>query len=192
MPRVVLALVALLSVCWSVVAYATEPRRAAATETITDEQLEATGELDASAALSLHRPDLFSRVDGSVLIHSLPVLTLLDGRRFPIASDLGRMGMTPLDMFPVAFLRAAEVQKISSSPMHGSDGPGGQVDLRLNRIRSGGEVGFFYGKSEGKYGREDFQAYIIGGVGNDKVQITAGAAYHESSGHVRRPVRERQ
>ena len=159
---------------------------------ITAEELEATGELDVAAALSLHRPDLFSSVDGSVLIHSLPVLTLLDGRRFPISSDLGRMGMTPLDLFPVAFLRAVEVQKVSSSLRHASDGPGGQIDLRLNRIHSGGEIGVFYGKSDGKYGREDFQAYIIGGVGNDKVQITAGAAYRESSGHVPRPVRERQ
>jgi hypothetical protein len=121
----------------------------------------------------------------------LPVLTLLDGRRFPASSELGRMGMTGLDLFPVAFLSAVEVQKFGSSPRYGTDGPGGQIDLRLKRIQTGGEVGFFYGKSDGKYGREDFQAYIIGGVGTDKVQVTAGAAYQESSGRapLRRDVR---
>jgi hypothetical protein len=63
------------------------------------------------------------------------------------------------------------------------------VNLRLNRNFAGGEFGVFYGKSDGKFGREDKQAYIIGGVGNDKVQITAGAAYEESIGNVPRPHR---
>ncbi len=145
-------------------------------------QLRQTGEIDLGPALALDRPDLFSSVDGTVLIHGLPVLSLLDGRRFPIASDLGRMGMTPLDLFPTAFLRAVQVQAISASPMYGSDAPGGVVNLRLNRNYSGGEVGVFYGKSGGRYGREDFQTYIIGSTGNDKFQITAGAAYEESNG----------
>ncbi|HSH37836.1 MAG TPA: hypothetical protein VK993_03545 [Chthoniobacterales bacterium] len=48
-------------------------------------------------------------------------------------------------------------------------------------MNSGGEVGFFYGRSDGKYGREDYSAHIIGGIGNDKFNITVGAAYHESS-----------
>ena len=148
------------------------------------EELRITGEVETGPALTLYRPDLFSRVDGSVLIHGLPVLTLLDGRRFLIGSELGRMGMTPLDLVPVAFLSAVEVQKTGPSLMHGADSPGGVVYLRLNRNYTGGEVGVFYGKSSGKYGREDMEAYIIGGVGNDKFHITAGAAYQESSGRV--------
>lgn len=155
-------------------------------ETITPEQLRITGEVDVAPALSLYRPDLFDRVDGAVFIHGLPVLTLLDGRRFPISTELGRMGMGPLDIFPIAFLSAVNVQKIGDSPRYGSDAPGGTIDLRLNRNYSGGEVGFFYGKSGGKYGREDWEAYVIGGVGNDKVHFTAGAAYSESSGRLPR------
>lgn len=151
-------------------------------ETITPEQLSITGEVDVAPALSLYRSDLFRTIDGTVLIHGLPVLTLLDGRRFPISSELGGMGMRPLDIFPVAFLSAVNVQKTGSSLRYGSDAPGGTVDLRLNRIYSGGEVGFFYGKSGGKYGREDWESYVIGGVGNDKVHITAGVAYGDSSG----------
>ncbi len=148
-------------------------------------QLRITGETDAGPALSLYRPDIFSSIDGTTLIHGLPVLTLLDGRRFPISSELGRVGVTPLDVLPLAFLSAINVQKTHSSPRAGSDATGGVVDLRLNRdYGTHGEVGVFYGKSGGKYGREDFQSYIIGGVGNEHFQITAGASYEESSGHI--------
>lgn len=153
-------------------------------EAITPEQLRITGEVDAGPALALYRSDIFESVDGAVLIHSLPALTLLDGRRFPISNELGRMGMSPLNLFPLAFLSAVQVHKVGSSPMYGTDAPGGVVDLQLKRLSSGGEVGAFYGKSGGKYGREDFQSYIIGGVGNDKFNITVGAAYQESSGRI--------
>jgi hypothetical protein len=48
-------------------------------------------------------------------------------------------------------------------------------------IRYGGEIGFLYGKSSGKYGREDFSSYIIGTVGNDKFSITAGFLHQETT-----------
>ncbi|MFN2475603.1 MAG: TonB-dependent receptor plug domain-containing protein [Chthoniobacterales bacterium] len=154
------------------------------------DQLRITGETDAGPALSLYRPDIFSSVDGTTLIHGLPVLTLLDGRRFPISGELGRMGTTALDVMPLAFLTAINVQKHHASTTSGSDATGGVVDLRLNRgYGTFGEVGVFYGRSGGKYGREDFQSYIVGGVGNEHIQITAGASYQESSGHIARPRR---
>ncbi len=155
-------------------------------ETFTPNELRITGEVDTAPALALYRPDLFSTIDGSVLLHGLPVLTLLDGRRFPISGELGRMGVAPLNIFPIALLSAVEVHGVGASPFYGSDNPGGVVNLHLNRVYSGGEVGFFYGKSGGKYGREDMQYYIVGGVGNDKVHITAGASYEESSGRLPR------
>jgi outer membrane receptor protein involved in Fe transport len=175
------------SLCLPLAAQQTNRSELTETETITLEELRQTGALDTAAALTLYRPDIFSTVDSSILIHGLPVLTLLDGRRFPISSALGRMGMAPLDLFPVAFLRAVQVQKVNASPILGTDSPGGVVNLQLNRFYSGGEVGVFYGKSGGKYGREDKQAYILGGVGDEKIQITVGAAYEESSGRVPRP-----
>jgi hypothetical protein len=56
------------------------------------------------------------------------------------------------------------------------------VDLRApDRFSYGGEIGFLYGKSTGKYGREDFQTYILGTVGNDKFQITAGFLHQETT-----------
>jgi hypothetical protein len=61
--------------------------------------------------------------------------------------------------------------------------------MRLNRFHTGGEVGMFYGKSTGKYGREDFHTYVTGGIGNERFRITVGACYQESSGHI--PHRQR-
>ncbi len=144
------------------------------------------GELDAAAALMLDRRDLFNNVDGALLIHSLPVLTLLEGRRFPIAGDLARMGTTPDNLFPLAFLRAVEVEKSSAALRSGSDAVGGTVNLRRKEYSFGGEAGVFYGKSSGRYGREDFETYLIGGVGTDKVQITVGASHRESTGSYQR------
>ena len=165
----------------SLLAQTPDPLTVGATATITPEQLHQTGEFDAGPALELYRPDVFNTVDGSLLIHSLPALTLLDGRRFPISGDLARMGIVPADLFPIAFLQSVQVQKISASPQYGSDATGGVVDLRLKRYSSGGEMGVFYGHASGRHGGDDFSAYIVGGVGNDKVQITAGAAYEEST-----------
>jgi len=152
-------------------------------ETITLAQLRGTGEVDTAPALTLYRSDLFSTVNGSVLIHGLPALTLLDGRRIADSSAMAQMGLTGLDLFPIVFLKAVEVQKVSAAPMYGADAPGGVVNLQLNRDYTGGEAGFFYGRANGKFGREDKQAYILGGVGDEKTQITVGATYEESSGH---------
>lgn len=180
------SLLVLLSVWLPLAATSAEPLPAGATGTITSDELAQNGEIDAGAALVLNRPDVFSEVDGSVLIHTLPVLTLLDGRRFPISGELARMGRAPLDLFPIAFLNSVAVQRVSASPVYGSDAPGGVIDLRLKRYYSGGEAGLFYGKSSGKYGGTDFQSYIIGGVGNDKFNLTVGAAYEESHGRIPR------
>jgi hypothetical protein len=143
--------------------------------------LRLTGAVDTAPALALNRPDLFSVANGSLLIHDLPATVLLDGRRLNIGGDSG-LGVAPLERIPLAFLSAVRVHADGSEPMLATDAPGGVVDLQLRSFASGGEVGVFYGKSGGKYGREDFQSYIVGGVGSDKFQISAGAAYEHSSG----------
>jgi hypothetical protein len=55
-----------------------------------------------------------------------------------------------------------------------------------NKIRFGGEVGFLYGKSTGKYGREDFAGYMMGTVGNEKFSINVGYLRQESTFNVPR------
>lgn len=152
-------------------------------ETLSPNPFQLLGEVNATSALALNRPDLFSSAnDGSLLLHGLPVTTLLDGRRYPIDGNLNRMGVLPLASLPMAFVQSVRVEKDGSAPLYATDAAGGVVDFQLNRVTTGGEAGVFYGNSSGKYGREDFQAYIFGGVGTDKLQISAGASYQKSSG----------
>ena len=161
---------------------------AAEAEVFASDDLWSTGETEVAAALTLRRPDLLSTANGTFLLHGLPALTLLEGRRFPISTELGRMGLSPAVSFPTAFVSAVEVKKNTGSLRHGSDTAVGTVDLRVKRFDYGGEVGFFYGRSDGKYGREDMSAYILGGVGNDKFNVTVGASFTETEfrGHARR------
>jgi hypothetical protein len=170
-----------LSLCLSVAAQQTED------EAITLEPLRNTSALDAASALTLYQPDIFGTVDSSVLIHGLPVPALLDGRRLPVSSVLARMGMTPLDLFPIALVSAVDAPRANAPRVDGSDSLGEMENLRADRgFYSSGEMGFLYGTTTGKFGYETQQGYILGTVGNDKFQITAGASYQESSGRIPR------
>jgi outer membrane receptor protein involved in Fe transport len=170
----------LLGLCLPLVAQESHPGQDNE-ETISRDQLEITGAVDVPSALALYQPDSFTRSNNSILIYGFPALTLLDGRQFLISGPLGRLN--PLDFLPVSFMSSVGVQKIDASPIYGTGAPGGIVDLRLNRNVSGGEFGVFYGKSTGKFEYEEKSAHILGSVGNDKLQITAGAFYEEASGH---------
>jgi hypothetical protein len=150
--------------------------------------------LDTGSALVLYRPAIFSTVDSSVLLHSLPVLSLLDGQRLPVSSEMGRLGRTPLNLFSDAPLRAAEVRKINvatvyrtdrkDSGLEGKDSSGEIMSSPLNPLYYGGEVGFLYGHSTGKFSGDVFETYMVGTVGNDKFQITVGTSYEESNGRL--------
>ena len=131
-------------------------------------------------AFSLGDNDAVRSVDAAVLVQRLSIFPVLDGRRLAGVTELGRMGMTPFEVLPVAYLRPIEARRVRQLPMQDVEEDSDAYDLRSSRVYAGGEVGFSYGKSTGKYGGEAMQAYIIGTVGNDKVQITAGAAYEES------------
>lgn len=170
--RVLFVVVGSLSLCLLLVAQ---------DETITRAELQQTGALNVAPALSLYQPNIFSNVDGSTLIHGLPVLTLLDGRRFPLSSGLGRMGIAPLNIFPTAFVSAVDVYAINASAMYGTDSPGGVINLRRDRFDTWGEMGLFYGRSGGKYGREDKAGYITGGVGDEHFQLNVGFSHQETT-----------
>ena len=97
--------------------------------------------------------------------------------------------MGPVDIFPVAFLAPVEGPRANASLKSGRDGKDaspGVTSLPSNRVYYGGEVGFLYGHSTGKFGGDDIQTYILGEVGNEKFQITVGASYEESSGRIPR------
>jgi hypothetical protein len=156
-----------------------------------------TPSLDASSAFAFYRPEIFSTVDSLALIDRLPVLNFLDGTRLPVSSEMGRMGTAPVE-FPsltymsVAYMSAAKVRRVNAAQVSGKDGKDSSAEV-MTALSSpyywGGEVGFMYGHSSGKFGGDEYGTYIEGGVGNDKFQINAGAAYQEWNGRVPRRIR---
>ena len=120
--------------------------------------------------------------DGSTL--NRPFLTLADRERFSFMTAFN--WQTPLDFLP--FFTPAEPRSVASSSISDpKDSLDNAVQMRTrDRVYVSGEVGFLYGKSSGKYGREDFETHIIGTVGNEKFSITAGILHQESSGRVPR------
>jgi len=112
-----------------------------------------------------------------------PYLSLADQDRFFFATSFGHIQAN--SNFLPTFSPAEPRRVVSPAMLDSKDSFDDLVEIRsTNRIHFGGEVGFLYGKSTGKYGREDFQTYIIGTVGNEKFSITAGYLRQESSGRV--------
>jgi hypothetical protein len=100
--------------------------------------------------------------------------------RFSFSTAFGSMRTTP-EYLPV-FDPTEPLTNSYTAPASRRDSLDRAVDLRAsNPVRFGGEMGFLYGKSSGKYGREDFSTYIIGTVGNDKFSITAGYYHQETT-----------
>jgi hypothetical protein len=139
------------------------------------------------SAQQADRPDFFSALNNSI---SLPALALSDERPFSFSSAVASpfsftwMEPTPPDFLPP--LSTTAPPRTNATAAYPKDSSKEVVVVRPNPVYVGGEVGFLYGRSTGKYGVEVEQGYIIGDVGNDKFHITAGAAFENSSGHLPR------
>jgi hypothetical protein len=114
----------------------------------------------------------------------VPSLTLGDQERFFFSTAFG--GMQPTSEFLPTFSPMESPGSLPSRSRQENSSDNVVEFHPSDPLRYGGEMGFLYGKSSGKYGREDFQTYIIGTVGNDKFSITAGYLHQESSGRVPR------
>ena len=135
------------------------------------------------------RIDTFSTLNSSVLRH--PSLTLSDGRLFSFSgavvppSFFNWMDPTP-DFLP-ALSAPEQSGRATTSKTSSKDSSKEVVDVRPNLFDyASGEVGFLYGRSTGKYGRDYMQGYIFGEVGDDKFRISVGASYEESNGRIPR------
>ena len=140
--------------------------------------------------LSLYQPELLAAADCSTLLRGLPMLSLLDGCYLPASSELGQMGMAPIDFASDMSYTVAEVDRIIVRPDHSKDSakdsPAEVMNPPSNPVYSGGEVGFLYGHATGKFGGDLYETYMLGTVGDDKFQITVGASYEESNHRIRR------
>jgi len=149
---------------------------------------------DPAFALSLYKPEILNAKDSSLLFHKGRVQAWSDGGRLVSENALADIGLEPLDLFPVTYLtpnafgamparkgRAASDSPSGNFGADGKDSPG-IVMSPVDRVYYGGEIGVLYGQWTGKGGGDLMQSYILGTVGNDKFQISVGAAYEESSG----------
>ena len=176
---------AFLGFCFPLAAQQTNRKERSKAETTPLRQLRPSA-LDTPARLTLSRSEFFNAMPSSVLADDIMMLTLSVGQHLLASSELGSIGMAPLDYFEDELLSAAEVEQANAAPIDGKDLPSEVVNSPLSPIYYSGEVGFFYGRSSGKFEREIMQTYFLGGVGNEKFQITVGAAYQESNGHLPR------
>jgi hypothetical protein len=167
------------------------------------EQLRSSSVLNAPLSLNLYRAKNSGAADGSLLLHNGSVPLWLDGKQmstggidpgYSFVSQWVQLGFTPSELFPAALLSADQppARRPSAARVHGSDGkdfgadgkdsPEEMLSSPLNPVYCGGEVGFLYGRWSGKGGGEMWETYVVGTVGNDKFQITAGASYDEWNG----------
>ena len=142
---------------------------------------------DFDPIFGFYRPELFAVVDTSGLLRDLPIPEYLDGR-IPGSTALGKMGSAPVGNLPTALVDEKPRQKHKAvsgpvkDPKDGKDYSSveSMAVEKASLAWTGGEVGFMYGHASGKWGGDTFSSYIIGGVGNDHLQINVGAGYEET------------
>jgi hypothetical protein len=143
---------------------------------------------DFDPIFGFYRPELFASVDTAGLLRDLPISEYLSGR-LPGSTALGRMGAAPVENFPTALVSAGPRQKTNNAASEPVTDPKDGKDYSSIESMAvekealnwtGGEVGFMYGHATGKFGGDTFTSYIMGGVGNDHLQINVGAGYEET------------
>jgi len=164
------------------------------------EQLRSATASSAPLSLNLYSPKVGGVTTSSLLLHNGSVPLWLDGtqpsngmidRSYGFASSWVQLGFTPADFLPAASLSSPQspAQRPSAGRVHGTearglgadpkDSPDEMLSSSANPIYYGAEVGFLYGRWSGKGGGDMWETYVVGTVGNDKFQITAGASYDE-------------
>jgi hypothetical protein len=151
---------------------------------------------DGVSSLSLYGPNILSASNNSILFHNGPVRPWSDGGQLASETALAQIGMAPLGLFPVAYLapsdsgpvatrnvRAASNPRPENLASDGKDLPGEMISSPLNPVYYTGEVGFVYGQWSGKGSGDYVESYVWGQAGNDKFQITAGAAFENWNGN---------
>ena len=156
----------------------------------------ASSTFEHGSTLSLYRTNVVSSSNASLLFHNGPVRAWSDGGQLASETALAQIGMAPLGLFPITYLapsdvgpvrtrkaRTASHSRFQDSVVDGKGLPNDIMSEPGNRVYYTGEVGFLYGHSIGKGSGDYWQNYVWGQAGNDHFQITAGAAFENSSGY---------
>ncbi len=146
-------------------------------------------------ASNIYRPNVMNG-SSSILFHNGPVHAWSDGAHLATETALVQIGMAPLGLFPVSYfapsdvgsapIRNPNVASNSRSQMaatNGKDLPDEMITSLSNQVYYTGEVGFVYGRWSGKGNGDYWQNYVSGQVGNDHLQINAGASFENWSGN---------
>src|SRR5262249_30672358 len=150
------------------------------------------GAFDPTFALDLYQPRI-SAADNFLLFRRGLVTPWSDGGWLANENAMSQIGMASLDFSPVGFMpsdiygsyagpRGSGVSRSGNSRTDGKDTAGELTPLQSDLVYYGGEVGFVYGQWSGKSGGSMWETYVNGTVGNDKFQISAGAAFDEWNG----------
>src|SRR5437588_8997923 len=137
------------------------------------------------SAQQTNRSEIFRSLNSSP--PRFPSLTLSNGGFFSFSSSLSWEEPAP-DFLPGLPAPPPPRPIATSAAARARDSSKEVIDVQRTGLfdYAGGEVGFLYGRSTGKFGGDYKQAYIIGGVGDDKFHISAGASFEESSWRVPR------
>jgi hypothetical protein len=193
--RALAVAIGLIAVCFPVAAQQANRPKATRHRPVALEQSHTAATFDPALALSLYQPKAFSSKDNFLLFHKGPVGAWSDGGQLASENALASTGMVALDFFSDAYLPSPDAfgptpanrgRTVSNSrPENFGTNPKDSPEMMLSpqdRIYYGGEIGFLYGHSIGKGSGDLMESYIMGQVGNDHFQITAGAAFDQSSG----------
>ena len=145
---------------------------------------------DFDPIFGFYRPELFTAIDTTDLIRDLSMREFLNAQ-LPGSTQLGQMGAVPVANFPMTLASAQTEPRQKENHLSGpvKDPKDGKEyssveSMALEKaslVWTGGEIGFFYGHSaSGKFSGDEIGSYIMGGVGNEHLQINVGAGYEES------------
>jgi iron complex outermembrane receptor protein len=117
-----------------------------------------------------------------ILLHNLPTLVLVNGRRMAYNPVDGSGGneFVDLNVIPLAAIDKIEVLSDGSSAIYGSDAVGGVINIILKKDYNGWEADAHYGFSDlpGHYAERT--ASLTGGVSNGTTSITTSFEYSQS------------
>ncbi len=119
----------------------------------------------------------------SVLIHGLPTLVLVNGRRVaydPADAEAATSEFVDLNMIPVAAIERLEVLTGGASAIYGSDAVGGVVNVILRKDYNGWEANTHYGYSDNAGHYSERVGSLVGGVSNGTTSVTLSAEYSQT------------
>ena len=168
--RVVLGVAAFLSLCFSL--GAEQPARALSLAQLNSLASQSSRPL-------FFQPAVFSKLGDPLLTDGAPGPATFSGSRetFSLATTYNLVG-NPTSFLPSTMATQSPSRTVPATYSKDKDSPDYPLDLRPGYYVTG-EVGFAYGRATGKFGGDYKEAYILGTVGNDKLQISVGASYED-------------